>query len=376
MDNTRTTRKQPRDFRKDEVSYIMGRWKASESCSLVGSGAVGKSNLIQHLSDPEILTVYLGERATHFTPIIIDPNLLGPLPTGEGSELFRCWAGYELMMHRLYMAFYPFDMLSEQDAEDFNEIYDTSFQDGQNLYMGLRYLELGLQVFFRNGHHIVFMFDEFEEMLRQMPLKFFLNLRGLRDTNKKYLSYLTFARAPMPYLVRANGVNPLNIEPFTELFTDNLLYVGPYNDLDARRMIISLMERNNVHYPESVISFILWATGGYAGLTRATFKLGDMLTGIDADSMLNDGIVRRMVTKRAVKEECRMIWASLTPEEQHVLKIAAGMAAFANTPENEEGLNMLRRKRLITRSAYDENLLQIQPPMFRAYIMTYPQELG
>ena len=100
-------------------------------------------------------------------------------------------------------------------------------------YMGIRYLELGLQFFLRKGIQIVFMFDEFEEMLDQMPVKFFHTLRGLRDNNKQSLSYLTFTRAPLTTLIERKGLDMLKYEPFIELFTDNVYYVGPYNEKDC-----------------------------------------------------------------------------------------------------------------------------------------------
>src|SRR5215204_5168200 len=181
-------RKNPLHFRKEEVNYVMRRWQASESCSLVGVGSVGKSNLLQHLSDPEVQVHFMGDRAKNFKSIMIDPNLLGPIDTGE-AERIRCWAGYELLMHRLYLSFYPFDMLGN-DVNNFIDVYQA-LQDGTNplyAYMGLRYFELGLEFFMKRGIQIVFMFDEFEEMLKQLPVKFFVTLRVLRGANKKQLS--------------------------------------------------------------------------------------------------------------------------------------------------------------------------------------------
>ena len=87
-----TTRKQPLEFRKEEVSYVMQRWAAADACSLVGVGSVGKSNLLQHLSDPDVQAYYMDATQTEqFKAIIVDPNMLGPLPTtAENAEQFRC----------------------------------------------------------------------------------------------------------------------------------------------------------------------------------------------------------------------------------------------------------------------------------------------
>jgi hypothetical protein len=285
MAGSSRTRKQPLDFRKEDVGRVMERWRALESCSLIGVGSVGKSNLLQHLADPDVQAHYM-EHANiqNFKTVIVDPSLLGPLPiAGMNMDQIRCWAGYELIMHRLFLAFYPFDVLPKEEAKQFVETYQA-LQDGTNplyAYMGLRYFELGLEFFMRRGISMVLMFDEFEEMMRQLPVKFFQTLRGIRDNNKTQLSYLTFTRSPILEIAQQLEIPLLAMEPFAELFTDNNLYIGPYNELDARRMADSLMKRNQKSYDEYIVNFLLWATGRYAGLLRAAFRTLESLGDLD-----------------------------------------------------------------------------------------------
>ncbi len=364
------------DFRREETTYIMQRWRAGESCSLIGVGSAGKSNLLQHLTNPETITHYLGADAAATIKVInIDPNLMAALPdTGANLDQVKCWAAYELMMHRLYMDFFPFDMLSEEDVQQFDKIY-LALQNGTNplyAYMGLRYLELGLEIFIRHGIRIVFMFDEFEEMLKHLPAKFFQNLRGLRDANKRHLTYMTFTRSPLPVLVDEHRLSLLEIEPFIELFTDHVHYVGPYNERDATDMVQTLMSRNQKNYPETTIRFVLWATGRYAGLIRAAFRVLDTLSGIDGSSTLNDEAAHRLASKRPVKEECRTIWTSLTPAEHHVLKVTARLIPYSTSGDTEQAVNSLVQKKLIVHDRVS-NSLQIEPPVFRAYVNTNPE---
>lgn len=364
-------RKQPIEFRRDEVNYITQRWRAGTSCSLVGVGSVGKSNLLQHLADHDTHKNFLNvDNPDEFKAIIIDPALLGPLPSGENSDQVRCWAGYELMMHRLFMAFYPFDMLGRDDAQRFYEAYE-SLQDGNNplyAYMGLRYFELGLDFFMRRGARIVFMFDEFEDMLKQMPVKFFQTLRGLRDANKRQLSYLTFTRSPLPVLVDQLDIPALEIEPFVELFTDNLLYVGPYNQMDALRMVENLMGRNQKSYPEEVVRFLIDSTGRYAGLLRSAFHALDRIGQLDKASLMNDEALRRLAKQRAIRDEIHTLWASLTEIEQYVLRAVAGVEGYNNTNESRQALEILVQKRLVRTDPTGQRDLVVQPPLFRLFI--------
>ncbi|RMG80024.1 MAG: hypothetical protein D6712_18770 [Chloroflexi bacterium] len=273
-------------------------------------------------------------------------------------------------MHRLYMAFHPFELLGE-DARHFSNAY-AALQDGTNpLYasMGLRYLEIGLEFFMQRGVSIVFMFDEFEEMLRQMPVKFFLTLRGLRDVNKKQLKFLTFTRTPLNELVDQMGISRIDIEPFIELFHDNVLYVGPYNETDAYRMVENLMRRRRRQYSADVVNFVVEASGGYAGLLRSIFHSLESLEG--RNLVVDDDTLSHLLHKRAIREECETLWGSLLPNEKQVLKMVAGLMQYESTVATERAVNMLIPKRLL-RLDKAQGRLYIQPPIFAAFVRTNP----
>jgi hypothetical protein len=277
------------------------------------------------------------------------------------------------MMHRLFLAFYPFEMLNKDEAKQFLETYQA-LQDGTNplyAYMGLRYFELGLEFFLRRGIQIVFMFDEFEEMMRQLPVKFFQTLRGIRDINKGQLSYLTFTRAPMLEIAQQQEIPLLAIEPFAELFTDNVYYVGPYNESDARQMVEGLLKRNQKNYDDYIINFLLWATGRYAGLLRAGFRALDSLGNLEASHLMTSGeqLVQQLATRRGIRSECRTIWTSLNQMEQYVLRAVAGLNPSVDTsdPEIGEAVGLLVQKRLL-RVNKEQKQLIIEPPVFYAYV--------
>lgn len=360
-------RKHPVNFRKEEIREIMTRFKASESASLVGVGSVGKSNLLHHILDRDTIEYYLGERAENFYAIMIDPNLLGP--TGDESLQFKCWAGYELLMHRMFLALHPFEMLGE-DAQNFYKTY-RELQDGTNplfAYMGLRYFELGLEYFFRRGIQIVFLFDEFEELLRTMPVKFFHTLRGLRDNHKSQLSFLTFSREPVPVLIEKMKIDGLDIEPFTELFTDNVYYVGPYNFEDASAMVQSLMRRNpNIRYSNDALQFLLSATGQFAGIMRAGFRELEMLGDIGPADMDNINLIERLATRSRVRAECETIWKSLTDAEHRVLSSVVKRQPETIDDDAERAISLLVQKHLLRVNRHNQTL-EIQPPVFNVFV--------
>lgn len=360
-------RKQDINFRRESVLPIIQRWRNAESCSLIGVGSVGKSNLLHHLSDPDVHLHYMGDEAKHFRAIIIDPNLLVPI-ADNAQEQFRCWAAYELMMHRLFLSFYPLDILGDEKHDFINTYADL--QDGSNplyAYMGLRYFELGLEYFLRRGIKIIFMFDEFEEVMRKMPAKFFQTLRGLRDNYKDQLGYLTFSREPIPIMVESFNQPDLEVEPFTELFTDNLYYVGPYNQADASKMMQRLNGRNpQTSYSKYAIDFLLYASGRFAGILRAGFREMRHLGNITPSDMNNPDMVRRLAMRRPVYSECETIWKSLTDIEQQVL-VSIIRQEYQVNADVEQVIPLLVQKYLI-RVDRENQLLHIEPPIFGSFI--------
>ncbi len=367
-----STRKQPITFRKEELEAIAHCWSGATSAALVGIGSVGKSNLLQHLDDLEVQKHYLGDKAAKFKTIIVDANMLGPLPADK-DEPIRCWAGYELMMHRLFLAFYPFEMLTNEEAKQFFDTYQA-LQDGTNplfTYMALRYFELGLEYFMRKGYTIAFMFDEFDEMLRQLPVKFFQTLRGIRDSNKRQLLYITLTRSPLVTLVERFEIPVLDIEPFTELFTDNTIYVGPYNDTDGRAMLSELAAAA----PAQLFRLCQRAAARCNRTLCRDSTRKRQFTGrvcqCQSQCALADELLELLAVKPAVRAECRTIWSSLNRSEQMVLKAVARLSAYNVNTESELAVHMLLQKGILKLDESGQKL-EILPPLFHMYVQSNP----
>lgn len=367
-------RKQNINFRSEEVSYISDRWIAFEPISLIGVGSVGKSNLLHHLSDENTHDHYLGESAIGFATVIIDPFLLGSLPDkSENVEQYKLWAGIELIMHRLYMTFHSSDLLDDPDRQKLFELYET-LQNGNNplfTYLGIRYFELSLKLLFDRNIQLVLMFDEFEEFLRLMPYKFFQTLRGLRDNYKTQFTFLTFTRSPIPALVQEIQLDYMAMEPFLELFNDNILYIGPYNDQDAMSMLKTLTKRNPQSiFPDHIYQLILYSSGKFAGLLRAIFRVVKTLGEIEAHEIYDKSLMQKLASYTPVRTECKTIWLSLSDVEKQVLHTIAKITSYRDTHEFDEAVKLLLKKQLLSLDRKTETL-KIKPPVFEYFVQNY-----
>jgi hypothetical protein len=161
------------------------------------------------------------------------------------------------------------------------------------------------------------------------------------------------------------------MEPFTELFTDNTYYVGPYNKKDARAMIDRLMKRNQKTYPPYVVEFLLHVSGGFAGILRASFRVVTRMDDIAPADVQETRFVNHIARKRPVYAECETIWHSLTPIEQEVLKAVAHLIPENVTADTELAISLLVQKRLLKIDDRGRSL-QIMPPVFEQFVQTDP----
>jgi len=331
----------PVNYRQAEVSQVMAALQAGDSCSIVGIGSAGKSNLLRFLGQDEVRQAYLGEAWASFLFVYVDLNKI----------LKRsAWGLYELMLHQLLLE------LTRGGAE---EVVLQTIDDlhqraaGQKTRsLALRYLDRGLNLACnRLDLRLVFLFDEFDELGRKMSPRGFAALRALRDDYKYRLMYLAATRMALKDLRSEIA----EIEAFEELVSPRTVWLGPYSAADANFMLDRLSARHQITLAEKIRAEILAAAGGHPGLLRAGYAMA--ITG-QAD------FFERLAGSPQVQDECQRIWFSLPQEEQEALVGLAG--GTGPRPQQQEIVERLRRKGLAGGPWAGE--AQIFSALFAAYI--------
>ncbi len=356
------------NYREAEIRWTFSKLNAGNSCALVGVGSVGKSNLIRHLLRDDVRKFHLGADADALRLVYIDPNnMLEPLPTSNGVSAPGAWAGYEILTHRLYRHFHPlFAKMPPNVAEEFYEVYQNLL-DGENplaAHVALRNFEHCIDLITAQGARLVFVFDEFDAMLRELPVRFFRTLRGVRDDHKYDLMYITVTRKALADLIAENNYDYDGLEPFIELFSDNTRFISAFSDRDANAMAQELAERLNIACPPALQALIVRVSGGHAGLLRAAFSAAPELV----EGLTEDEASERLVRQRGVQAECNTIWLSLNPREQEALLTIIGKRQEPVDPRAVE-VRTLAEKQLIRQQG---DWMTVAPPMFRTYLRTRP----
>jgi len=353
-------------FREAETRYTLLKLNAGSSVSLVGVGSVGKSNFLRHILHRDIESAYLGPEAEGLHLVYIDPNnMLDALPPVAGTTNPNSWAGYEIMTHRLYRYFQPrFESMPEHVGRDLFQVYQN-LQDGGNPltpHVALRNFEYAVDLIIRQGLRLVFVFDEFEVMLAEMPTKFFRTLRGLRDDYKYQLMYLSVTRKALPDLIVENKYDYDELEPFIELFSDTTRFIGAYSSRDALDVMKQMIDRQGTALNARAQDLIIKVSGGHAGLMRAAYSLAYELP----DTADEAEVAERLARYRAIQAESHTIWLSLNGAEQAALYNLMGNKPNAIDPRATE-TRMLTEKQLLGKAG---DTYVVTPPLFRAYLKT------
>ena len=319
---TQTDLEIPLTFRADVIGPIYQTLAASDSCSVVGIGSVGKSNLLRFLRRDDVRQAQLGEAWSTYLLVYIDIN--------KTLKLSR-WGLFELMLHQLIIELTNLGT-EPQVLETLDELHQRATHP-KTRYLALRYLDRAIRlVSHQLGLRLVFLFDEFDELCRRMVPEGFSALRALRDDYKYQLMYLVATRLEL----RRLRDDVKEIEAFEELVTPHTFWLGPYSETDARLMLHRLESRHKTPLDENSITQILKATGGHPGLLREGYSIFRQNP---------DDFFDTLTKSLKIQAECQRIWLSLSSQEQ------AGMLALTGQghaqTEQSDIIQRLRHKGLV-----------------------------
>lgn len=326
----------PPEFRSEVIRPVLKTLTAGESCSLVGVGSSGKSNVARHLTRLDVRQHHLGELAQtdlylyvncvkllDYSAQSIHSHILEALPRATqetGSEMKALNPKLETWLEQAAKAASP-----DRVRHILEEAIAAAFQAG--------------------ARQMVVTLDDFDPVVINAPARVLNSLRALRDDFKSRFMYVTITRRELAFLRDAD-----EYQDFHEIISPTTLAVGPYRAADAELMIERLALRWSLPQTlnEKEKQRLLEASGGHAGLLKA------MLLATQRDhyvSLMAPNLIEKMRGYKEVEPECQKIWESLEAEE------TADLLALASRHKPVgEGLPLLQRKGLIrprSDGAYD-----------------------
>src|SRR5512136_2905673 len=217
----------PVEFRGEIIEPLLNSLRGGESCSLIGVGSSGKSNLMRHLARQEVREHYLGEAARSMLAVYVDCAKLTDYTIRALHGLVLEAVSNAVQESSLETATLrpKLESLWEQAAE-------AAVPDKVR-----RALEEAIASVLRAGITQIFVIlDDFDHVVQNAPGPVLNSLRALRDNFKARLMYTTVTCRELAFLRNEN-----EYQDFYELVCSETMPTGPYRESDARVMMDRLI---------------------------------------------------------------------------------------------------------------------------------------
>jgi hypothetical protein len=337
-------------YRKDETNRLFICMKGGESASVVGVSGVGKSNLFNQLLDPRVQSSFIGEDYLNYFIVRVDCHYLTDL-TDRSI--------YSLILEQLETLDsqeqnYP---IEKNQIQEITQNFEALLESGNDPLKNQRFFKLAIRSLLRpKEKHIVLLLDQFDDVFRDADPMIFRNLRGLRETYKYRVSFITFTRDTLPRITELDAGR----EEYFELLESNIIWLKPYNEEDSSRLIKRIANRYHIDVDNNLEEGLFYLTHGHAGLLReCLLSISRSNIKIVADM---ESAISLLNSKSAVLLECRKIWNSISVKEKKYLFAIVQGRVHKNFGEIQ---TMLAEKGLILNDVHQTKVFS---PIFGAFI--------
>jgi archaellum biogenesis ATPase FlaH len=306
--------------RKDEVQYIISLLRNAQSCSIVGPRRIGKSSLINYISDPLVLKEN-GLNPNEFIFVPIDLEGLGELTPSEFFSMIIQELRNKIIEKELRRGME--ELLSKENIR---------FLDLKNIFMDIKELE----------KNVIFLFDEFELITtnKNLDINFFSGLRNL--ANNFSVCYITASHVPLLELTLSQETLG---SPFFNFFTQ--INLGLMNDDDVQELITTLSTEHEVKFPEDVINNIKDTAGNHPFFIQMlSYHIYNWIIDHKNISEPDLQIVSETFYKEA-RPHFQYFWNHLLEGEQKLLMIINKHEGLESQPNYHQTTQNLKLKALV-----------------------------
>jgi hypothetical protein len=327
----------PLEYRSEIVGPLMASVQRGDSACVVGMAGTGKSNLAHFLAQAEVKQSYLPANEasrTHFVPLSCLP---GTQLKNSIFEAMNQWA-WEV-------------------ARGLNR------ELGDNPPTGVAPLEVLRSVLRMTcqglNQRLVFVFDEFECLIRHQAAGLLSDLRMLRDDHRTSgnVVFIVFTHR-LPQLVP--GPEPVRASKFFGIIRDHIYPLPPHRESDARAVLDVLLQKDAgaLRMPPSARRLLLAFSGGHPSLLVNLHEV------LKPEFNMAAFAPSKLLDKGRIRDVCADIWLNLHVEEQKALQALVRGEALSSEMEG-----FLCRRGLLLRNPSRD----LFSPLLREYIERYQQ---
>ncbi len=293
--------------------------------SVIGVSNTGKSALLRSLTDIDVQTRYLGNEAGDRLFIYVDFNQML-----EMTEQ----AFYELVLRS------AIDVLRKgENAGDLlrrlEEAYTRLVAPSSRFEIPLSFSQAMNAIAAMLPQRVIFLFDEIDAPLAEIPGRVFLNLRALHDSQEQRLSCVVATNRRLEQIC-----SDPDVMEFAEMFAGYAFYPAFLADGEAEEFLDRAAAYLGATFGHENRSFLCHWAGGHPGLLAAGARVLGLLTGKPERDRSQDTIIHRRAAEILAQDihvltECRNIWNDLSSGEQEALVAVSRDPDAADTQDVE-----------------------------------------
>jgi hypothetical protein len=306
--------------RENEVRYITSLLQNNQSCSIIGPRRIGKSSLINAISNHEIL-IKNGLNPANYIFVFIDLEGLGNLTQ---SEFFY------LIVEELR---------NQVTEKDIRELLEDVINKEEIRFIDLKKI---FRYTTKLGKKIIFLFDEFELITnnKNLDFNFYSGLRNLANSYK--VGYITATHTPLLELTFSKKTLG---SPFFNFFAQieiNLLSEKAINEL-----ITEPAKKHDVIFDDKIIDLIKKRVGLHPFFAQILcFHIFDHIKENGSFNKADIPKIEQLFLNEA-KPHFHYFWNHLTMEEQKYLKDLAISGDKVDKIGKTTSIQNLKKKALI-----------------------------
>jgi hypothetical protein len=188
----------------------------------------------------------------------------------------------------------------------------------------LAFSDAVVQLMTDTAFDMILLLDEFDEVLRGLDPRLFLNMRALKDRYNERLVYVT-ATIQRLMAVRESD----HVAEFGELFGPNEIFLGPLSAEQTAQLASDIFVEAHDKLDDAERDYILQMAGGHPGLTQA---VAQMLLHVESGAPILyqqqalSLAEQALENNRLVRNEVSKLWGQIAEEEREALILLAGRA--------------------------------------------------
>ncbi len=292
-------------YRPEDVSRLIESSAGGNCTSVVALSNFGKSTLLRGLASTACAEAYKQRTGRDALFVYVDCNRMLELSI-QGF--------YEVILRAIL------EVLSPDAGEVHGRIeslYHRIVEPESTFGVPLAFSDAVVELMTHTPYDMILLLDEFDEVLRGLEPRLFLNMRALKD---RYNERVVYVVATMQRLTSIRDSD--HIAEFGELFGANELFLQPLTPEQTVRLASDIFTEAHDHLDDHERDYILLMAGGHPGLTQAVAQtLLSMESGAPAffQQQALSLVEQALENNRLVRNEVSKLWSQVSEEEREAL---------------------------------------------------------